>query len=139
MATPKVMVHQTGCKKSPTRVSAKTSVSTRRAGHIYRFSPTRRGSVTVRAAEDDKKETLGNLDALLGETKEEKKEEEALYVDDIDDSGVTNTMSDEQKKKLRDEYLGFGGSPDEPIPNYFLYIILVISALAVASALTGAI
>lgn len=30
----------------------------------------------------------------------------------------------EQQKKLRDEYLGLGGSPNSPIPNYFLYVII---------------
>lgn len=37
----------------------------------------------------------------------------------------------EQEQKLRDEYLGFGGSANSPIPNYFLYIIIGISFLAV--------
>lgn len=44
------------------------------------------------------------------------------------------------QKKLRDEYLGFGGSPNTPMgANYFLYIILGISFLAVLSWLSGAI
>jgi len=46
----------------------------------------------------------------------------------------------EMQKKLRDEYLGFGGSPNTPMgANYFLYIILGISFLAVLSWLSGAI
>jgi hypothetical protein len=38
----------------------------------------------------------------------------------------------EQEQKLRGEYLGLGGSANSPIPNYFLYIILGISFLAVS-------
>ena len=46
----------------------------------------------------------------------------------------------EMQKKLRDEYLGFGGSPNTPMgANYFLYIILGVSFLAVLSWLSGAI
>lgn len=30
----------------------------------------------------------------------------------------------EQTQKLKDEYLGLGGSPNNPIPNYFLYVIV---------------
>lgn len=45
----------------------------------------------------------------------------------------------EQQKKLRDEYLSFGGSANTAMgANYFLYIILGISFLAVLSWLTGA-
>jgi hypothetical protein len=62
---------------------------------------------------------------------------EALY-DDGKPQQPKTQMSSEQKKKLREEYVGFGGSANTAMPNYFLYIILVISALAVASALTGA-
>ncbi len=46
----------------------------------------------------------------------------------------------EMQKRLRDEYLGLGGSPNTPMgANYFLYIILGISFLAVLSWLSGAI
>jgi hypothetical protein len=41
----------------------------------------------------------------------------------------------EQEQKLRGEYLGLGGSANSPIPNYFLYIILGISFLAVSTCL----
>ena len=37
----------------------------------------------------------------------------------------------EQEQKLRGEYLGLGGSANSSIPNYFLYIIIGISFLAV--------
>ena len=43
----------------------------------------------------------------------------------------------EQEQKLRGEYLGLGGSANSPIPNYFLYIILGISFLAVSICLLG--
>jgi hypothetical protein len=49
-------------------------------------------------------------------------------------------MSPEMKKKLRDEYVGLGGAPNKPLAqNWFLWIILGISGLAVLSWLTGAI
>jgi L-ascorbate peroxidase len=51
-----------------------------------------------------------------------------------------DTMSPEMKKRLKQEYLGLGGSPNTAMGgNYFLYIILAISVLAVLSKLTGAI
>ncbi|KAL4434140.1 hypothetical protein ABPG75_000581 [Micractinium tetrahymenae] len=51
-----------------------------------------------------------------------------------------DTMSPEMKARLRQEYYGLGGAPNQKMGNnYFLIIILVISALAVASKLTGAI
>ena len=47
-------------------------------------------------------------------------------------------MSDEYKKKLRAEYLSFGGSPNTKMgSNYFLWIIVGISSLAVLTWLTG--
>ncbi|EFN57572.1 hypothetical protein CHLNCDRAFT_143228 [Chlorella variabilis] len=49
-------------------------------------------------------------------------------------------MSPEMKERLRREYYGLGGSPNKAMgSNYFLYIILGISLLAVLSKLTGAI
>lgn len=49
-------------------------------------------------------------------------------------------MSDEYKKKLRQEYLSLGGSPNTAMgSNYFLWIGGVIAFLAVLSWLTGAI
>ena len=55
-------------------------------------------------------------------------------------NGPTPLPSQEMQKKLRDEYLGLGGSPNTPMgANYFLYIILGISFLAVLSWLSGAI
>ena len=44
-----------------------------------------------------------------------------------------------KQDKLRKELLGFGGSPDTAMgANYYLYIIVIISALAVAAKLSGA-
>ena len=43
------------------------------------------------------------------------------------------------KKKIRDEYLGFGGSPDQAMKgNPFLNIMIGISVLALLAKLTGA-
>mmetsp|Transcript_28914 Transcript_28914/g.55364 ORF Transcript_28914/g.55364 Transcript_28914/m.55364 type:complete len:148 (-) Transcript_28914:218-661(-) len=100
----------------------------------------RRGKAVVVRAEEEKKDTMSSLDAMLEGDKKEAAPAppEALY-DDGQPQKPKNEMSMEQRKKLRDEYLSLGGSPNQSIPNYFLYIIVVISALAVASALTGAI
>ncbi|KAF5830046.1 hypothetical protein DUNSADRAFT_15087 [Dunaliella salina] len=50
-----------------------------------------------------------------------------------------DNLSPEMKKRLKDEYVGLGGTPNRAMGNnYFLWIIVGISALAVASKLTGA-
>ncbi|CAI7786852.1 unnamed protein product, partial [Closterium sp. NIES-54] len=56
-------------------------------------------------------------------------------------SGNTQSeMSSAMKKKLRDEYIGLGGSPDRPLQtNYFLYIMIGVAVLAILTKLTGAI
>ncbi|CAL8462546.1 g2079 [Coccomyxa elongata] len=47
-------------------------------------------------------------------------------------------MSPEFKKKLRDEYLSLGGSPNTAMgSNYFLWIIVIVSVLAVLSWALG--
>ncbi|GBG67404.1 hypothetical protein CBR_g540 [Chara braunii] len=46
-------------------------------------------------------------------------------------------LSPEMREKIRKEYVGWGGSPDEPTPNYFLYIIIGISVLAVIVKFLG--
>ncbi|QDZ17939.1 hypothetical protein HOP50_01g04450 [Chloropicon primus] len=103
----------------------------------------RRPAVAVFASEGkDDGETLGNLDAILGgnedplagpeEPSEEPSEEDGFF--------ERKAMSEAQKKKLRDEYLAFGGSANTAMgANYYLYIIVIISALAVAAKLSGAI
>ena len=49
-------------------------------------------------------------------------------------------MSDAYKARLRKEYLSLGGSPSTAMGgNYFLYIIIIVSVLAVLTKLTGAI
>ena len=41
------------------------------------------------------------------------------------------------KKKLRDEYVGLGGTPSKPMPsNLFLNICLFISAIAITVSYT---
>ena len=46
-------------------------------------------------------------------------------------------MSDAYKKKLRDEYLGLGGSPNTAMgANYFLWIIIGVSVLAVCDSVS---
>lgn len=46
-------------------------------------------------------------------------------------------MSDEFKARLRKEYVGLGGTPNTPINNYFLYIIVGITGLVLACAALG--
>lgn len=46
-------------------------------------------------------------------------------------------MSDEFKARLRKEYVGLGGSPNTPINNYFLYIIVGVTGLVLACAALG--
>jgi len=88
--------------------------------------PRRQSSLVVRAeGKGDEKATGGK--------------NEPLYADQIKPRPSTK-MSPEMQKKLRDEYLGFGGSANTAMgANYFLYIILGVSFLAVLSWLAGAI
>lgn len=49
-------------------------------------------------------------------------------------------MSKEMKDRLRKEYIGFGGSDSQAMGNnYFLWIAVVVSILAVMSKMIGAI
>ena len=44
------------------------------------------------------------------------------------------------KARLRDEYVGFGGSPNKPMPsNLFLNICIIISLVAITAKLGGVI
>ena len=62
------------------------------------------------------------------------------FYNDERDLPPRTEMSDAYKKKLRDEYLSLGGSPNTAMgSNYFLWIIVAISVLAVLSWLTGSI
>ena len=121
------------------------------------------------ASDDDKNDTLGNLDSILASGDEEKEAapapETEKRVDDVSASQPRffistsrhqltpfqfpplthqgfferKEMSKAQQDKLRKELLGFGGSPDTAMgANYYLYIIVIISALAVAAKLSGA-
>jgi len=52
----------------------------------------------------------------------------------------TGPVSGDYKRRLAEEYTGLGGAPNKPMSqNYFLWIIGIISFLAVASYLTGSI
>eukprot|EP01018_Ginkgo_biloba_P019251 Gb_14035 [translate_table: standard] len=47
-------------------------------------------------------------------------------------------LSEAMKKKIRAEYLAFGGSPNKPLQsNYFLNIIIFVAVLAILAALFG--
>lgn len=98
------------------------------------------GGVVVHAEEDGNKETLGNLDAILSSSQDEE-QPAAQEQPKTEDDGFfeRQAMSEAQKAKLRDEYLSFGGSANTAMGgNYYLYIIVAISAMAVAAKLSGA-
>jgi len=120
-------VLRAGAHKSVS-LRARTVVGVRKNAFV------RSRSVVVRA--EEKKETVSASDPAVPEEKEADPKQ-ALY--DDGKAPKEPQMSEEQRKKLRDEYLSLGGSPNKAIPNYFLYIIVVISALVAASVLTGAI
>jgi hypothetical protein len=93
--------------------------------------------------EDDT--VLSNLDQMIGGTAKEQQDAkqqmgaagDTQYIDDLPEIPRTE-MSAAMKEKLRREYYSLGGSPNKSLgSNYFLNIILVISALAIASAALG--
>ena len=131
--------------------SSRLSPATRRASLRPGFS----SRVRVRVRSEDPKITreyredddtvLNNLDQMVGGTAKEQQEAETPkaggsssgYIDDMPENPRTE-MSDAMKEKLRREYYSLGGSPNKSMgSNYFLNIILVISALAIASAALG--
>ncbi|GMH45383.1 hypothetical protein BSKO_13340 [Bryopsis sp. KO-2023] len=64
---------------------------------------------------------------------------ETVYVDELPQVKQAD-LSKSMKDKMRAEYLGLGGAENTKMgANYFLWIIVGISALAVASWLSGAI
>ena len=96
-----------------------------------------------RGGEEEGASTLGNLDSILAKSGVEEVGEVSAPdpKDAVEEDGFfeRKAMSDTQKEKLRREYLAFGGSPNSAMgANYYLYIIVVISALAVAAKLSGA-
>eukprot|EP00465_Bigelowiella_longifila_P006609 CAMPEP_0185263906 /NCGR_PEP_ID=MMETSP1359-20130426/16955_1 /TAXON_ID=552665 /ORGANISM="Bigelowiella longifila, Strain CCMP242" /LENGTH=143 /DNA_ID=CAMNT_0027851791 /DNA_START=26 /DNA_END=457 /DNA_ORIENTATION=+ len=46
-------------------------------------------------------------------------------------------MSKEQMRRLRDEYVGVGGAQNTAMPNYFLYISLLVATLSIISKFLG--
>ena len=85
----------------------------------------------------------GNPDKVVGGKEEEpKKQDGAMYASDDDSEGffLRKEMPKEQKRKLRDEYVGLGGSAGTPMSsNYFLNIIIFVTVLVLLSYFTGAI
>ena len=87
-----------------------------------------------------------NLDKILGGTADapqepqEQEPEKPEYTQADGELLLRKEMSMEQKKKLRDEYVGFGGGPNTKMGgNYFLWISVFIGTCAILSKLTGAI
>lgn len=61
------------------------------------------------------------------------------YIDELPPT-PRSEVSPEMKKKLRDEYLGFGGAPNQPLANnWFLYIILGVTFLVALTYITGSV
>lgn len=96
----------------------------------------------TREYREDDDTVLSNLDQMIGGTAKEQQAEAPAstgsgYIDEMPEIPRTE-MSDAMKEKLRREYYSLGGSPNKSMgSNYFLNIILVISALAILSAALG--
>ena len=101
----------------------------------FRFSslPRRRNPRCLRAEQQPVDETPPTVE----ETKAEEKK--AVYIDDLKQPTRT-PLSKEMRNRMRDEYVGLGGTENVAMgANWFLYIGLFIAALAILSRLTGAI
>ena len=60
------------------------------------------------------------------------------FIDDLDEIEPERPqMSEAMKRRLRAEYTSLGGSPNAKSTNYFLYISIIISVLAVLTWLSG--
>ncbi|WIA14549.1 hypothetical protein OEZ85_003066 [Tetradesmus obliquus] len=112
--------------------SSNQRVGRLRAGSIVRAGDDK-GSKVVREYREDSGEMV-----VPGE---QKKADNALYADQLPQAlKPKENISKEMKQRLRQEYYGLGGSESKAMDsNYFLWIIVVISVLAVLSKLTGAI
>ena len=135
----------------PSKLSscARASTTTARAGvvsrlgvpsRVSRFGPFHSRVVLTRSSQED------NLDKILGGTADapqepqEQEPEKPEYTQADGELFLRKEMSMEQKKKLRDEYVGFGGGPNTKMGgNYFLWISVFIGTCAILSKLTGAI
>ncbi|CAK0753678.1 hypothetical protein CVIRNUC_002238 [Coccomyxa viridis] len=95
------------------------------------FQPRLPGRQSLRVyAEGDKEADLG--------TEAKPQEAGGNFYNDERPLKPKDDMSPEYKAKLRNEYLSLGGSPNTPMgSNYFLWIIIVISVLAVLSWALG--
>lgn len=61
------------------------------------------------------------------------------YIDELPPT-PQSTVSPEMKKKMRDEYLSLGGSPNKPLANnWFLWIILGVTFLVALTYITGSV
>jgi hypothetical protein len=85
------------------------------------------------------REDTGEI-SVPGEKQQQQGPQGALYADQAPEAMKKQNLSKEMKQKLRQEYYGLGGAENKAMNgNYFLWIIVVISILAVLSKLTGAI
>eukprot|EP00891_Asterochloris_glomerata_P000241 jgi/Astpho2/241/Aster-02140 len=63
----------------------------------------------------------------------------SAYIDELPPTPKSEPSAD-MKRRMREEYLGLGGSPNKPLQtNWFLVIIGVISFLAILSWVTGSV
>eukprot|EP00892_Ulva_mutabilis_P002088 jgi/Ulvmu1/11880/UM081_0038.1 len=116
-----------------TRISTRAS---RRSGH---------GRVVVRADVKVTGEYNEDSGQVSGPPPAEKKEAKqnadgTYYIDDLEaaEKPRKDPMSDDMKRKLRQQYVELGGSANTPMANnYFLYIILGIAGLAISCKILG--
>merc|ERR1712012_710412 len=78
------------------------------------------------------------LEAVTEEPSAGAKPPKTAYVDELPPV-KKEEMSAAMRERLRREYYSLGGAPNKAMTNWFLYIILFISFLAISASLTGAI
>lgn len=117
--------------RAPTQTRSSTHQNRPRPPSPAPAAPARRTATTLRRAEPPAAGDDGGASPSAGGKD---------FYNDERPLPPRTEMSDAYKKKLRDEYLALGGSANTAMgANYFLWIIVGISVLAVATWLTGAI
>lgn len=106
-----------------------------RISHSQAFKSVQPRRVIVRAEEPKE----GEKDEAGSKAKDPVNKGGTAYIDELPPT-PRSEVSPEMKKKLRDEYLGFGGAPNQPLANnWFLYIILGVTFLVALTYITGSV
>ncbi|KIY96386.1 low CO2 inducible protein [Monoraphidium neglectum] len=103
-------------------------------------APRSKLSTRICAAKETRSFREGDEEAVV--TKPTTTENAPLYADEAKVAAARkkDNMSKEMKARLRKEYVGFGGAENSAMSNnYFLWIAIIISVLAVMSKMIGAI